>query len=185
MLEEIIEETSIKMKKTILVLEGAFKKIRTGRANSSLLDSIKVDYYGTQTPLTQIANVLTEDASTLSIAPFETNLVPEIEKAIYQSDIGINPTTSGDKIRVIIPPLTEETRKELIKKAKSESENTKVSIRNIRRDGNSQLKEFLKEKEINEDDDKRGQDLIQALTDKFIKEIDHLLENKEKDLLDF
>ena len=166
-------------------MDSVFKSIRTGRANPALLESIKVDYYGTSTPLAQLANISIEDAFTLSIVPFESNLIPEIEKSIYESDIGINPATSGEKIRVIVPKLTEETRRDFIKKAKSESENTKVSIRNIRRDGNSQLKEFLKEKEINEDDDRRGQDRIQELTDSFIQSIDNSLEKKEKDLLDF
>ena len=185
MLDEIIEDSTIRMQKALAALDNVFKSIRTGRANPALLESIKVDYYGTFTPLTQLANISIEDASTLSIVPFESNLIPEIEKSIYESDIGINPATSGEKIRVIVPKLTEETRRDFIKKAKSESENTKVSIRNIRRDGNSQLKEFLKEKEINEDDDRRGQDRIQELTDSFIQSIDNSLEKKEKDLLDF
>ncbi|MDG2061198.1 MAG: ribosome recycling factor [SAR86 cluster bacterium] len=185
MLEDIIEDSTNRMGKALDALETAFKSIRTGRANPSLLDSIKIDYYGSLTPLSQLANIGIEDATTLSIVPFESTLLPDIEKAIYESDIGINPATSGDKIRVIVPKLTEETRRDLIKKAKSEAENSKISIRNIRRDGNSQLKEFLKEKEISEDDDRKGQELIQNLTDEFIKNIDTSLDNKEKDLLDF
>jgi len=185
MLEEIIEDTKSGMEKSIRALENTFKSIRTGRANPALLDSIKVDYYGTLTPLSQLANITIEDATTLTILAFEANLVPEIEKAIYDSNIGVNPTTSGEKIRIILPKLTEETRKDFIKKAKSESENSKVSIRNIRRDGNSQLKEFLKEKEINEDDEKRGQEEIQILTDIFVRYVDEALMRKEKDLLDF
>ena len=146
---------------------------------------IKVDYYGNPTPLSQVANISVEDAKTLAISPYESDLVKEIERSIMDSDLGINPTTSGTTIRIIIPELTEETRRELTKKAKSEAENTKVSIRNVRREGNSQLKEFLKEKEISEDEERQGEEEMQRLTDEFISKVDESLALKEKDLLDF
>ena len=163
----------------------AFKRIRTGRASPSLLDDIKVNYYETLTPLSQLANINIEDAKTISIIPWEKSVLKEIEKAILESDLGLNPTTSGDMIRLILPDLTEETRQEFIKKARADAENTKISIRNSRRDGNSQLKEFLKEKEISQDEERKGEDEIQKLTDIFITRIAEALTLKEKDLLDF
>ena len=185
----MIVETEIEAKegmaRTISALEVAFQRIRTGRANPALLDSIEVDYYGNPTPLKQVCNVAVENAKTLSISPWEKDMVIPIERAIQSSDIGIQPITSGEVIRVILPDLTEETRKNLIKVAKSEAENSKVSIRNQRRDANGMLKEYLNEKEISEDDLKRGEELIQKATDEFIKKVDSLLEEKEKDLLDF
>ena len=169
----------------LTALDVAFKKIRTGRAAPSLLDSIKVNYYDKLTPLAQVASISIEDAKTLAIAPWEKGIVPEIEKAISESELGLNPATTGDTIRVILPDLTEETRRDFIKKAKSEAENAKVSIRNVRREGNSQLKEFLKEKEISEDEERQGEEEIQKLTDLFVEKVDAALEAKEKDLLDF
>tara|TARA_B100000586_G_C20020847_1_gene388976 strand:+ start:54 stop:611 length:558 start_codon:yes stop_codon:yes gene_type:complete len=185
MLDEILQDTKSAMEKSLLSLDTSFKRIRTGRANPSLLDDIKIDYYGNPTPVQQVANISVEDAKCLSIIPWEKNLVQDIEKAIFESNLGINPSTSGDTIRVNLPDLTEETRMEFIKKAKSEAENTKISIRNVRREGNSQLKEFLKEKEISEDEERQGEEEIQKMTDQFIERVDITLKTKEKDLIDF
>ena len=185
MLNEILEDAKVGMQKSLNALDSNFKKIRTGRANPSVVEDIKVDYYGNPTPLSQVANISVEDAKTLAISPYESDLVKEIERSIMDSDLGINPTTSGTTIRIIIPELTEETRRELTKKAKSEAENTKVSIRNVRREGNSQLKEFLKEKEISQDEERLGEEEMQRLTDEFISKVDESLALKEKDLLDF
>ena len=184
MLEEIKQETLERMEKSISSLESSLQKIRTGRANPSLLDAIQIDYYGNMTPLSQVSNISVQDAKTLLISPWEKNLVPDIEKAIQSSDLGINPATSGDVIRVILPDLTEETRRDLIKVAKSEAENSKIALRNQRRDANGLLKEYLKEKEISEDAERRGQEIIQNLTDDFISKVEQLLEFKEKDLLE-
>ncbi len=184
MITETEQETQEQMRKTIGSLETKLQRIRTGRANPALLDSVEVDYYGTNTPISQMSNIAVEDARTLSIVPWEKDQVQNIEKAIQSSDIGLQPATSGDVIRVIIPELTEETRRDLIKVAKSEAENSKVSIRNQRRDANALLKEFCNEKEISQDELRRGEDLIQKLTDNFIEKIDDLLEKKEKDLLE-
>ncbi len=185
MLKEILEDTEIGMEKSLGALDVAFKKIRTGRATPSLLDSIKVNYYDKLTPLAQMASISIEDAKTLAIVPWEKGIVQEIEKAISESELGLSPATSGDTIRVILPDLTEETRRDFIKKAKAEAENAKVSVRSVRREGNSQLKEFLKEKEISEDEERQGEEEIQKLTDLFVEKIDTALEAKEKDLLDF
>ena len=174
MLEEIKQETLERMEKSISSLESSLQKIRTGRANPSLLDAIQIDYYGNMTPLSQVSNISVQDAKTLLISPWEKNLVPDIEKAIQSSDLGINPATSGDVIRVILPDLTEETRRDLIKVAKSEAENSKIALRNQRRDANGLLKEYLKEKEISEDDERRGQEIIQNLTDDFISKVEQL-----------
>ena len=185
MLNEIVEDAKSGMEKSLGALEVAFKKIRTGRATPSLLDSIKLDYYDKPTPLSQVASISIEDAKTLAIVPWEKGIVQQIEKSIMESDLGLNPATSGDTIRVILPDLTEETRKDFIKKAKAEAENAKVSIRNVRREGNTQLKEFLKEKEISQDEERQGEEQIQQLTDLFVEKIDSTFEAKEKDLLDF
>ena len=184
MIAETEHETKEQMQKTISSLETKLQRIRTGRANPALLDSVEVDYYGSNTPISQMSNIAVEDAKTLSIVPWEKDQVQNIEKAIQSSDIGLQPATSGDVIRVIIPELTEETRRDLIKVAKSEAENSKVAIRNQRRDANALLKEFCNEKEISQDDLRRGEELIQKLTDNFIDKIDDLLEKKEKDLLE-
>ena len=184
MLEEIKQETLERMEKSITSLESSLQKLRTGRANPALLDSIQIDYYGNLTPLSQVSNISVQDAKTLLISPWEKNLVPDIEKAILTSDLGINPATSGDVIRVILPDLTEETRRDLIKVAKSEAENSKIALRNQRRDANGLLKEYLKEKEISEDDERRGQEIIQNLTDDFISKVEQLFVSKEKDLLE-
>ena len=185
MLQEIVEDTKVGMEKSLQSLDTAFKRIRTGRASPALLDDIRVDYYDTLTPLTQLANISVEDAKTIAVIPWEKAVVKDIEKAIMESELGLNPATSGDTIRVILPDLTEETRKEFIKKARSEAENAKVSLRNVRREGNSQLKEFLKEKEISEDEERQGEEEIQKLTDLFVGKVNEALSAKEKDLLDF
>ena len=184
MIEEIQLDAKEGMAKTLEALESYFKRIRTGRANISLLDSIEIDYYGNKTPLNQVSNISIEDAKTLAIVPWEKDNVPLIEKSIQQSDLGLQPITSGETIRVILPDLTEETRRDLIKVAKAEAENSKVSIRNQRRDANGLLKEYLNEKEISEDDLKRGEVLIQEVTDQYVESVDNLLKEKEKDLLE-
>ena len=184
MIEEIKEDAEERMNKTLVALDAAFAKIRTGRAHPSLLDSILVDYYGAATPINQVANVVVEDGRTLLVSPWEKSMIPEVEKAILKSDLGLNPSTSSDNIRLPMPPLTEENRRDLTKIARSEAENARVAIRNIRRDANSDLKEYLKEKEITEDEERRGQDLIQQLTDNKVKQIDSALEVKEADLME-
>ena len=184
MIDETELEAEEQMKKTIASLEKKLQRIRTGRATPSLLDSVEVDYYGSNTPISQMSNISVEDAKTLAIVPWEKDQVQNIEKAIQSSDIGLQPATSGDVIRVIVPELTEESRKNLTKVAKTEAENSKVAIRNQRRDANAILKEFCNEKEISEDDLRRGEDLIKKLTDNFIKKIDLLVDKKEKDLLE-
>ncbi|OOY41570.1 ribosome recycling factor, partial [Solemya velum gill symbiont] len=158
-------------------------KIRTGRAHPSLLDHLSVSYYGNPTPLNQVANISVEDSRTLSIQPWEQNMVGAVEKAILESDLGLNPNTAGTVIRVPMPPLTEERRRDLIKVVRSEGEGAKVAVRNIRRDANSDLKNLVKEKLISEDDERRGQEIIQKLTDQHVKEVDQALEVKEKDLM--
>ena len=184
MIEDIQLDAKERLAKTLEALESSFKRIRTGRANISLLDSIEIDYYGNKTPLNQVSNISIEDAKTLAIVPWEKDNVPLIEKSIQQSDLGLQPITSGETIRVILPDLTEETRRDLIKVAKAEAENSKVSIRNQRRDANGLLKEYLNEKEISEDDLKRGEVLIQEVTDQYVESVDNLLKEKEKDLLE-
>ena len=185
MIEDIKQDADERMNKTLASLESAFAKIRTGRAHPSLLDGIAVDYYGNPTPLKQIANIMVEDARSLLITPWEKPLIPLIEKAILKSDLGLNPATSGDNIRLPMPPLTEENRRDLAKVARSEAENARIAIRSIRRDANNDLKEFLKEKEISQDDFHRGEDLVQKLTNEKIKAVESALESKETDLLDF
>lgn len=185
MIEDIKQDADERMEKTLASLESAFAKIRTGRAHPGILDGISIDYYGTQTPLNQVANILVEDARSLLITPWEKPLIPLIEKAILVSDLGLNPSTSGDNIRLPMPPLTEENRKDLAKLAKTETEHARIAIRNIRRDANNELKEFLKEKEISQDDFHRGEELIQKLTDQKVRAVETALESKEADLLDF
>ncbi len=184
MIEETEQETKDLMQKSIISLEKKLQRIRTGRANPSILEQIEVDYYGTNTPINQMSNISIEDARTLTIVPWEKDQVQNIEKAIQSSDIGLQPATSGDVIRVIIPELTEETRRDLIKIAKSEAENSKIAIRNQRRDANAILKEFCNEKEISQDELRRGEEIIQNITNDFIDKIEKLLEKKEKDLLE-
>ncbi|WP_028468100.1 ribosome recycling factor [Neptunomonas japonica] len=184
MLNEIASDADTRMKKSVESVVEQFKKIRTGRAHPSILDSVQVLYYGAPVPLQQVANITVEDARTLMISPWEAQTVPDIEKAIYKSDLGLNPSSNGGVIRVPMPALTEETRKVYIRQARSEAESARVSVRNIRRDANSDLKELLKEKDISEDEERRGQDGIQKLTDKYVAEIDGLLEKKEADLME-
>jgi ribosome recycling factor len=184
MISEIVSDAEARMKKSIESLTEHFKKIRTGRASPAILDSVQVSYYGSMMPIQQVANVSVEDARTLMINPWEKKMVPEIEKAIMKSDLGLNPTTSGDVIRVPMPALTEETRKGYIRQARLEAENARVAIRNIRRDANGDFKDLLKEKEITEDESRRGEDQIQKITDKYVGEVDALLAQKETDLME-
>jgi len=184
MIDDIRKDADKRMGKSLESLEGEIKKIRTGRANTSLIEDIMVSYYGTDTPLNQLATISVEDARTLSINPWDKGAVESIEKAIMTSDMGLNPTTAGTIIRVPMPALTEERRKDLIKVVRSEAEAARVAVRNIRRDANHHIKELLKEKEISQDDERRGEDLIQKLTDKHIAEVDKMLETKEKDLME-
>ena len=183
MIEEIKDDAKSRMAKSLGALDDAFKRVRTGRAHPSLLDSVTVSYYGSETPLSQVANISVEDGRTLVVSPWEKHLIPDVEKAILKSDLGLNPSTSGDAIRLPMPALTEETRKDLIKTVRGEAENSRVAIRNIRRDANSDLKELLKEKEISEDEESRGLDDIQKITDKFIADIEVKLKTKEEDLM--
>lgn len=184
MINEIKSDAEKRMKKSLEALAAAFNKIRTGRAHPAILDSVMVNYYGQETPLKQVASVNVEDNRTLAVSPWEKNLVPVIEKAIMTSDLGLNPATSGDIIRVPMPMLTEETRREMVKQAKADAEHGRVSIRNARRDANSDIKELLKEKEISEDDQRRAEEEIQKLTDRYIAEVDKLLKSKEEDLME-
>lgn len=184
MINDIKAEAEKKMKKSLEALSSAFNKIRTGRAHPAILDSVMVNYYGQETPLKQVASVNVEDNRTLTVTPWEKNLVPTIEKAIISSDLGLNPTTSGDVIRVPMPMLTEETRREMVKQAKADAEHGRVSIRNARRDANNMIKDLLKEKEITEDEERRGEEEIQKLTDKYISEVDKMLKAKEEDLME-
>lgn len=183
MLQELKQQIEKKMHKAVDALRHEMTKIRTGRANSSLLDHVTVDYYGQETPLVQVASVTAGDARTLLVTPWEKNMIPAIEKAILTSDLGLNPVTVGHVVRIPLPALNEERRKELIKVVKSEAELGRVAIRNIRRDANQQLKDLVKAKTISEDDERRGNDLIQKLTDQYIASVDHELAEKEKELL--
>lgn len=183
MINDIKKDAEERMKKSIGALLDAFKRIRTGRANPNFLDNVTVNYYGNPTPIAQVANVIVEDGRTLTINPWERKMLPEVEKAIMKSDLGLNPITSGDVIRLHMPALTEETRKDFIKQARSEAEKGRVSVRNIRRDANGNIKDLLKDKLVSEDEERAGQDQIQKLTDKYIAEVDSLLADKEKDLM--
>ncbi len=172
-----------KMSKAIESLKGQLSKIRTGRAHTGILDHVQVDYYGSMVPISQVANVTLIDARTIGVSPWEKKMAQVIDKAIRESDLGLNPSMVGELIRVPMPPLSEERRKELIKVVKSEAENAKVAVRNLRRDANNAFKDLVKSKDISEDDDRRAQDEIQKMTDKFIAEIDKLLQAKEQELL--
>ena len=183
-MENLIQDVSTKMEKSLTALKSAFNKIRTGRANPSLLDNVTIDYYGNQTPLNQTSNISVEEGRSLVISPWDKTIIPEIEKAIISSDLGLNPSTSSDLIRVTMPALTEETRQDYIKQARSEAENSRVSIRNIRRDANQTAKEKQQSSEISEDELRGIGDLIQKETDKFISLVDSELKNKESDLLE-
>jgi ribosome recycling factor len=183
MINDIKKDAENRMKKAVEALVNNFNKIRTGRAHPSLLDGINVSYYGVDTPLSQLANINVEDARTLAVNPWERSLVPEIEKAIMKSDLGLNPSTNNGLIRIPLPMLTEETRKNFIKQARAEAENGRVAVRNVRRDVLASIKTLLKDKEIGEDDDRRAQDDIQKITDKYIAEVDKALAVKETDLM--
>ena len=183
-MDTILKEVSEKMDKSLSALRNAFNKIRTGRANPSILDDVKVDYYGNMTPINQTSNITIEEGRSLVISPWDKSLLPEIEKAILNSDLGLNPNSSSDLIRVTMPALTEETRQNYIKQARSEAENSRVSIRNIRRDANQTIKDKQQASEISEDELRRIEDLIQKETDKYISIVDSELKNKESDLLE-
>ncbi|WP_304639364.1 ribosome recycling factor [Pseudomonas sp.] len=183
MINEIKKDAQERMKKSVESLDHAFAKIRTGRAHPSILDSVMVSYYGADTPLRQVANVTVEDSRTLALTVFDRSMIQAVEKAIMTSDLGLNPSSAGTTIRVPMPALTEETRKGFSKQARSEAENARVAVRNIRRDALGQLKDLQKEKEISEDEERRAADEIQKLTDKFIADIDKALEVKEADLM--
>lgn len=184
MINDIQKDAKDRMTKSLHSLEEELSKLRAGRANPSILEGVVVSYYGADTPLTQMAQIVVEGALMLAVKPFEKRLVPEIEKAIRSADLGLNPATSGDVIRVPFPPLSEERRKELIKKVKGEVENAKVAIRNIRRDANQEIKDLLKEKAISEDEQRKAEEAMQKLTDQFIHQADAVLARKEKDLME-
>ncbi|QGM80600.1 ribosome recycling factor [Otariodibacter oris] len=185
MINEIKKDTQERMEKSVEALKDHIAKIRTGRAQPSLLDSIQVEYYGAATPLRQLANVVAEDARTLAVTVFDRSLIGAVEKAILTSDLGLNPASAGTTIRVPLPPLTEERRRDLIKIVKAEGEQGKISIRNVRRDANDKIKALEKDKQISENDERKAQDDIQKITDTFIKKVDEVLADKEKELMDF
>ncbi len=184
MIDDIQKDTNTRMGKSVESLVLDLAKLRTGRAHPSLLDHLTVSYYGSDVPLSQVANINVEDARTLTITPWEQNMVAPVEKAIMNSDLGLNPNTAGNVIRVPMPPLTEERRKDMIRIVRQEAENARVAIRNIRRDANHHLKDLVKEKLASEDDERRAEEQVQKLTDQHIKEIDELLEKKEADLME-
>ena len=184
MIEDFKKDAEQRMTKSVEALGVAFNKIRTGRAHPSLLNGLSIDYYGVNTPLSQAASVTIEDSRTLSVSPYEKSLVPEIEKAIMKSELGLNPNTAGSVIRIPLPPLTEETRLSYGKQARHEAEGTRIGIRNIRRDVLSDIKDLLKEKEISEDEERKAQDDVQKITDRFIAKVEEALAAKEKDLLE-
>jgi len=184
MIDELKEDAETRMGKSVASLKNDLTKLRTGRAHTSLLDHITVEYYGSEVPLSQVANVSVLDSRTLSVSPWEKPMVQAIEKAIMNSDMGLNPATTGELIRIPLPPLTEERRKDMIKVVRAEGEGAKVAIRNIRRDVLSDIKSLLKEKEITEDDDRQAHDEVQKITDKYVKQVDEVLVVKEKDLME-
>lgn len=184
MIDEIKQDAEERMQKSIESLKNDLTKIRTGRAHPSLLEQVSVEYYGSDTPLNQVANIGTEDARTLKVTPWEKHLLGDIEKAIMNSNLGLNPVNDGNIIRVPLPPLTEERRRELVKVVKGEAEGARIAIRNIRRDANSDFKSLLKEKDITEDEERRAMDDVQKLTDTYVKEVDAMLDKKEKELME-
>ncbi len=184
MIDDILKDADERMKKSVEALRLELAKIRTGRAHPSLLDHIHVEYYGSKVPVNQVAKVHAEDARTLSITPWDKNMVKPLEKAIMESDLGLNPATAGTVIRVPMPPLTEERRRDLVKVVRHEAEGGRVAVRNIRRDAIHHLKELVKEKEISEDEARRAEEQVQKLTDRHIQEIERLLETKEKELME-
>ena len=182
-IQEIKKQAADKMAKSVDTLKHDLMKVRTGRAHTGLIDHLRVDYYGSEMPINQVANVTLSDARTIAIQPFEKKMIQVVEKAIRDSDLGVNPATSGDVIRVPMPPLTEERRRELTKIVHKEGENAKVAVRNIRRDAIQHLKDLLKEGEVGEDADKKAQDEVQKMTDKSVADIDKLVAEKEKELM--
>ncbi len=184
MIDDIKKDAAARMGKSLDSLQDQFGRIRTGRAHTSLLDHIKVDYYGNASALNQVAKIAIEDSRTLTVTPWEKDLVAPIEKAIINSDLGLNPSSAGTVIRIPMPPLTEERRKDLVRVVRQEAENARVSVRNIRRDANGDLKELQKEKEISEDEERKGQDLIQKATDEYIAKVDEMLKGKEAELME-
>ncbi|HEB67430.1 MAG TPA: ribosome recycling factor [Gammaproteobacteria bacterium] len=184
MIEELKKDAESRMGKSVEALKHELAKLRTGRAHTSLLDHITVEYYGSNVPLSQVANINVSDARTLTVTPWEKQMVSTVEKAIRDSDMGLNPATAGEVIRVPLPPLTEERRKDMIRIVRQEGENAKVAIRNIRRDVLGDIKQLLKEKEITEDEERRAEGDIQKITDKYVAEVDKLVEAKEKDLME-
>ena len=183
MLDEIFELTDENMNKGIDALKRDFATLRTGKVTTGIVDNIKVDYYGTMTALTQVGNVIATDATTISITPWEKNLLPVIEKAIQEANIGVNPNNDGDFIKLFFPPMTSEQRQEIVKQAKGMVEHAKVSVRNVRKEGNDKIKKLEKEKEISEDDSKKAQEQVQKLTDEHISKIDEAFKIKEADIL--
>ena len=183
MLDELKKDAAERMAKCVVALRSEFKRMRTGRASTALLENLRVEYYGAEMPLTQVANVAVEDSRTLTVTPWDKTMVQVIEKAIHKSDLGLTPNTAGAVIRLPLPPLTEERRKELAKSARHEAENARVAVRNVRRDVMNDLRDMLKEKLVSQDDDRRAQDDVQKLTDKYVHEIDQVLADKEKELL--
>jgi len=180
---DLKKTTDQKMDKSVQAFKGDLGKVRTGRAHTGLLDHVKVDYYGTPTPITQVAKIVLIDARTIGVTPFEKKLITTVEKSIREAELGLNPSTSGDTIRLPMPALTEERRKELIKVVKHDAENARVAVRNLRRDANHQLKEALKKHEVSENDERRAQDEVQKMTDRHIAAIEKLLQDKEKELM--
>lgn len=183
MIDDIKKDAASRMGKSVESLSENLAKVRTGRAHASLLDHLTVSYYGSEVPLKQVANIGVEDARTITVQPYEQQMVSVVEKAIMESDLGLNPNSAGTLIRVPMPQLTEERRRDMTKIVRHEAEQARVAVRNIRRDCNNDLKALVKDKLISEDDDHRGQELVQKLTDQYVKEIDELLEKKEKDLM--
>ena len=184
MIDDILKDAKTRMSKSAESLENELSRMRTGRAHPSLLENVKVDYYGAESPLSQVANIDTEDARMLTVTPWEQSMVPAVEKAIINADLGLNPNTAGTVIRVPVPPMTEERRKDMVKMVRGEAENARVAVRNIRRDANGDLKELEKEKEISKDDLRRSEESVQKLTDAAIKTIDEVLAKKETDLME-
>jgi ribosome recycling factor len=183
-IEDIKTEAGERMEKSLDALAQNFNKIRTGRAHPSILDGLRVEYYGSETPLSQVANVNVEDARTLSLTVWDKSMIQDVERAIMKSDLGLNPATAGEVIRIPMPALTEETRKGFIRQARKEAESARVSVRNARRDAISMLKELVKDKEISEDDERRGQEAVQKLTDSFVARAEKMLADKESDLME-
>ena len=184
MIDDLKKDAESRMKKSVEALKNDLSKLRTGRAHPDILSHITVEYYGSEVPLNQVANIASEDARTLAVSPWERNMVPVVEKAIISSDLGLNPVTAGTVIRVPMPPLTEERRKDMVKVVRQEGEGARVAIRNIRRDVIQDLKGLLKEKEITEDEEHKAEEQTQKLTDKYVAEVDAIIEQKEKDLME-